>query len=160
MKNPFFARFAPAYGAPRALKLGDAAACADLHPTGFAHGWSLADFEGLLSDPACVGDAIFTRDALSGFIVSRKALDEAEVLTVLVAPNARRQGLAARLLASHLARLAALGVQNLFLEVDEANAAALALYRRYGFAVEGRRKNYYAGAGGARSDALIMKREL
>lgn len=160
MKNPFSLLSSAPLGAPCALKISDAAACAALHPTGFAHGWSLADFEGLLSDPTCSGDAIFCREKLAGFILSRKALDEAEVLTVLVAPNQRRQGVAAKILAAHLARLAALGAKALFLEVDEANAAALALYRRYGFTIEGRRKNYYALASGARSDALIMKREL
>jgi [ribosomal protein S18]-alanine N-acetyltransferase len=160
MKAPFFFGWRGAPAASRRLRVADAAPCARLHRTSFAHPWSVAEFEALLSDPACVGDGIDIRSGLSGFILSRRAADEAEVLTIVVAPGSRRHGHGQRLLAAHLARLAALGAKNLFLEVDEANAAALALYRRFGFSVAGRRKSYYGKAEGKSGDALIMRRAL
>ncbi len=160
MKAPFFSSSRHAPATSRLLRVADAAACAHLHRTSFAHPWSAAEFEALMNDPACVADGIEIKSSLAGFILSRRAADEAEVLTIVVAPDSRRHGHGQRLLAAHLARLAALRVKNLFLEVDEANAGALALYRRFGFAVEGRRKSYYAKAEGKAGDALIMRRAL
>jgi ribosomal-protein-alanine N-acetyltransferase len=160
MKPPFFWRGAAPDAAPRLLRPADATDCADLHATSFAHPWSSSEFEALLADSACFGDGTVDRAKMTGFILSRRAADEAEVLTVVVASPARRKGCGRRLLAAHLARLAALGVAKVFLEVEEGNAAALALYRRFGFSVEGRRKNYYAMSDGGRGDALIMRRIL
>ncbi len=160
MKPPFLFGWRDAAGVSRRLRVADAASCARLHRTSFAHPWSVAEFEALLNDPACVGEGIDVKTSLVGFILSRRAADEAEILTIVVAPGSRRHGHGQKLLAAHLARLAALRVKNLFLEVDEANAAALALYRRFGFSVEGRRKSYYAKAEGKAGDALIMRRAL
>ncbi|MGO8737511.1 ribosomal protein S18-alanine N-acetyltransferase [Rhodoblastus sp.] len=160
MKAPFFFGWRDAPATSRRLRGADAAACARLHRTSFAHSWSVAEFEALINEPACVADGIEIGSSLASFILSRRAADEAEVLTLVVAPGFRRHGHGQRLLAAHLARLAAFRVRNLFLEVDEANAAALALYRRFGFAVEGRRKSYYAKAEGKAGDALIMRRAL
>jgi len=160
MMVPPFWRPANFSASPRPIRASDAASCAGLHATSFAHPWSVVEFETLLSDPACCADGIEERADLAGFILSRRALDEAEVLTVVVAAVARRKGCGRRLLAAHIARLASLGVRNLFLEVDEANQPALALYRRFGFAVEGRRKNYYTKSSSERSDALVMRRSL
>jgi [ribosomal protein S18]-alanine N-acetyltransferase len=53
-----------------------------------------------------------------------------------------------------------LRAEALFLEVDEANHPALALYRRLGFREVGRRENYYDGAEGRKSSALVMRRDL
>lgn len=160
MKAPFFFGWRDAPATSRRLRVADAASCARLHRTSFAHSWSVAEFEALLNDPACVGDGIEIKSGLAGFILSRRAADEAEILTIVIAAGSRRHGHGQRLLAAHLARLAALRVKNLFLEVDEANAAALPLYRRFGFSVEGRRKSYYAKAEGKAGDALIMRRAL
>lgn len=146
--------------AQRVLRTGDAMECSRLHATSFAHSWSAADFEVFLSDPSCSGEGVEAKSGLVGFVLSRQTLDEAEVLTLVVAPPVRRKGCGRRLLAAHLARLAARGVKNLFLEVDETNQAALELYRRFSFSVEGRRKDYYAKDHGKRSDALMMRRAL
>ncbi len=97
---------------------------------------------------------------LQGFVVSRRAADEAEILTITVAPARRGNGLATALLGSHISRLTALGVASLFLEVDENNKPALALYRRFGFAQVGRRPAYYSSADGSKANALILKLEL
>ena len=87
-------------------------------------------------------------------------MDEAEILTIVVDGRLRRQGCGERLLASHLARLTRQGVATLFLEVDESNVAALALYRLHGFVEKGVRKGYYAKPDGTRANALVMCRSL
>jgi ribosomal-protein-alanine N-acetyltransferase len=48
----------------------------------------------------------------------------------------------------------------LFLEVDETNRPAIALYKRFGFRQVGRRPNYYSSADGSSAGALVMRRDL
>jgi ribosomal-protein-alanine N-acetyltransferase len=60
------------------------------------------------------------------------------------------------LLDLNLRRLAGLGARTVFLEVDENNAPARALYRRAGFADVGRRKSYYQSG----ANALVLRRDL
>ena len=99
-------------------------------------------------------------DSLDGFVMSRKALDEAEILTIAVTARAQGGGLARVLLQDHMGRLAGLGVRALFLEVDEENAPARKLYERAGFREVGRRKAYYRKPDGSTATALVMRREL
>ena len=54
----------------------------------------------------------------------------------------------------------AAGATRLFLEVADDNVAARGLYERTGFDPIGRRKAYYAGADGSRTDAVVMSRDL
>lgn len=98
-------------------------------------------------------------EAPGGFALFALAADEAEVLTLAVAPGARRRGLGAALLAAAAAAAAARGARSIHLEVAEDNAAARALYARAGFAETGRRRGYYARPGG-RTDALRLRRAL
>ena len=79
----------------------------------------------------------------SGFLIARRAADEAELLTLAVAPCCRRAGLGKALLISAMAMLRAAGATRLFLEVEEGNAAALGLYRSLGAKPVGRRAGYY-----------------
>ncbi len=136
--------------------------CADIHAQSFARRWSAVEFESLLADRSVVADAATnarTRQMM-GFVLSRLAADEAEILTIAVAPARRRKGIAGQLLTTHLGRLAAAGAKTLFLEVDAENHAALTLYAGFGFRQVGTRKAYYPKAGEAAGAALIMRREL
>ena len=144
----------------RPLSASAASRCAALHAVSFANPWSATEFEGLLTSASVVADGIGEQPDLSGFVLSRRAVDEAEILTIAVDPHARGSGIGTALLGGHLSRLSRLGVSTLFLEVDEANAPALALYRRFGFQQVGRRAAYYAKADGARASALILKLEF
>ena len=138
----------------------DSAALSRLHAMSFQRGWSEAEFERLLLDRSVLVDrAAFGRE-LAGFIMSRRAVDEAEILSVAVVAPRRRRGLAGRLLMLHLRKLAGLGVRRVFLEVDECNVAARRLYRRAGFLEAGRRKEYYRPAAGAPATALVLRRDL
>jgi [ribosomal protein S18]-alanine N-acetyltransferase len=98
--------------------------------------------------------------ALGGFILSRLAGGEAEILSVAVAPARRGRGLARKLLDLHLRRLAGLGVGAVFLEVDEGNAPARRLYGRARFRDVGHRPAYYPRGTQAPSNALVLRRDL
>lgn len=79
--------------------------------------------------------------------------DEGHVTTVTVDPVFHRRGVGTLLLLD-LARAApAMGVRNLTLEVRTGNTAAQVLYRGFGFAPAGVRRNYYAETG---EDAIVM----
>ncbi|MBL8562090.1 MAG: GNAT family N-acetyltransferase [Gemmobacter sp.] len=117
--------------------------------------WSAAEFATLRADPLC-----FALTEPDGLLWGRAVAGEAELLTLAVAPEARRQGIAARLLAGFLAQAAARQAETAFLEVAADNAPALALYQRGGFAAAGRRRGYYRRPDGAALDALVMTRAL
>ncbi|MGA3398587.1 MAG: GNAT family N-acetyltransferase [Acetobacteraceae bacterium] len=93
---------------------------------------------------------------LGGMILARVTEDEAEVLTLAVAPEVRRQGVAGALLAAAMATAREQAARTMVLEVAIGNAAARALYERAGFVEAGRRPRYYADGG----DALILRARL
>lgn len=134
----------------------DRQALADLHAQAFDHGWSAAEIGSLLETP---GTFVVAED--QGFILARALAGEAEIITLAVAPAARRQGMARRLVEAAAVRAMALAAEALFLEVADDNVAALALYRGLGFEVVGRRRGYYArGNGEPPVDALVMRLAL
>jgi [ribosomal protein S18]-alanine N-acetyltransferase len=99
----------------------DARALAALHAASFHRGWSDGEFEHLLLDRHVVAHRAMMGRSLVGFIMSRRVLEEAEILSVAVAASRRGKGLARQLLDLHLRRLAGLGARTVFLEVDECN---------------------------------------
>ncbi len=141
----------------RPLGAEDAPRCAALHRVSFSNSWSINEFEGLLASAPVIADGAEGARNVSGFVLSRRASDEAEILTIAVHPALRGQGMAGTMLGYHMSRLARAGVGDLFLEVDESNAPALALYRRYGFIKVGQRTGYYARADGQRATALVLR---
>ncbi|MDO8877719.1 MAG: ribosomal protein S18-alanine N-acetyltransferase [Pseudolabrys sp.] len=138
----------------------DAGAIAALHAASFRRGWSEQEVEGLLVDRGVVAQRVVVGRTFAGFIMSRLAADEAEILSVAVARNCQGRGLARQLLNLHLRRLAGLGVRTVFLEVDEHNAPAIKLYGRAGFREVSRRANYYPHPGGQTAAALVLRRDI
>lgn len=117
--------------------------------------WSEAEFTALLARPGTVLSV-----ANQGFALAQVTLDEAELLTIAVAPEAQGQGIGRRLLCEIEAEAAARGAETMFLEVAENNHAAIALYRSAGYRDTGRRPRYYTAPDGRRLDALVMARSL
>ena len=138
----------------------DAKAIAALHAAGFRRGWSDGEVEQLLFDPNVVADRVTIGRDLAGFIMTRWAADEAEILSIAVDAGARGRGLGGKLLQRNLQRLVALGVRAVFLEVGADNAPALALYDRLGFEQVGQRERYYGSGVALDSTALVLRREL
>jgi len=138
----------------------DAAAFAALHAVSFRHGWSDGEFERLLLERNVVAHRASAGRALHGFILSRLAAGEAEILSVAVASARQGRGLARALLNLHMRRLAGLGAQAVFLEVDEGNEPARRLYDRAGFREVGRRPGYYRQGSAPAAAALVLRRDL
>lgn len=92
----------------------------------------------------------------SGFILARQTLDEAEILTLAVDPEARGGGVGTALVRTALAAAGAAGAKAMFLEVAEANEAAIRIYAALGFSRVGRRRDYYEPG----AHALVMRRSF
>ena len=138
----------------------DAATIAAVHAVSFQRGWSEDEIERLLTNRSVIAHRTTNRRTLTGFILSRMAAGEAEILSVAVAPARRGKGLARSLLNHHLRRLAGLGTRAVFLEVGRDNAPALSLYRRAGFKEVGQRPGYYQHDKKGAVAALVLRRDL
>jgi ribosomal-protein-alanine N-acetyltransferase len=91
-----------------------------------------------------------------GFILTRQAGDELEILNLAVAPAARRAGAGTRLLVTVLERVAQHGARCVSLEVRESHSAAIAFYERHGLVRARRRPDSYSAP---REAALVLRRE-
>ncbi len=147
-----------------ALSASDVPALTAIHREDFTRPWNEAEFDGLLAQDTVFGFAVrevgHGREDPVGFALARLAAGEAEILTIAVARSHRRLGLGWQLMDAVLRDLHARRAEALFLEVDEANASAIALYRRFGFLQVGKRPGYYAGTKGPATGALVMRRDL
>jgi [ribosomal protein S18]-alanine N-acetyltransferase len=86
--------FARAEPALTEANVRDAAAISALHTDSFRRGWSEIEVEGLLGERNIITHRATLADALYGFIMSRIAGDEAEILSVAVARASQSRGLA------------------------------------------------------------------
>lgn len=92
-----------------------------------------------------------------------QVVDEGHVTTLAVDEAWRRRGIASRLLLALAREAVDAGLRSLTLEVRASNRAAQALYRRFGLAPAGVRRDYYppppvgpSGESGGREDAVVM----
>ena len=134
----------------------DAQLLAALHGDVFPDGqWDATFWNKTATDPNAITLFADDRGRAIGFCVLRRAADEAEILTVGVAPDYRQGGTGRELLTEAFGQLPA-DVARVFLEVETTNVAALALYRRLDFETVGERKDYY----GPGRTAVIMERRI
>jgi len=126
-------------------------ALARIHAAIFSEAWTEATLRDMLKTPGT--SAFSTSD---GFVMTRVAADEAEILTLAVAPDARGRGLGTVLLSVAVEHAHREGARAMFLEVGASNVPARALYKRFGFGEVGMRKAYYGG----NEDALILRVDL
>ena len=138
----------------------DAASMAAIHRSCFVKAWDETAMTQFLGSPEalCLIGSVADSSGgmLGGLLIARKAADEAEILTLCVAPACRNAGLGRALLVAAMAELRAAGTQRLFLEVADGNDAALGLYRSLGAVPVGRRDKYYDNG----ADAAIFSLAL
>jgi [ribosomal protein S18]-alanine N-acetyltransferase len=139
----------------------DAERLAVLHAASFYRGWSATEFAAWLTDAATPGYVVCdARRRIAGFAMLRIAGGEAEILTVAIEKRWRGKSLGTALVRAVIEDLTLSPVVTLLLEVDENNAAARALYARFGFVETGTRRDYYMTPDGRPAAALVMRLDL
>lgn len=122
-----------------------------LETRAYSQPWTLNVFRNELAAP----DRTYLVAESEGHIVGYGGLmvvgSDAHVTTVAVDPDARGGALGTRLMLHLVDAALADEARNLTLEVRPSNTAAQSLYRKFGMAPVGVRKNYYRD-----EDALIM----
>lgn len=116
--------------------------------------WSLGLFLGELKMPTSrFYQVALDRHRVLGFSGLMFTDDEGHVTNIAVHPDARRSGIATQLMLGTMREAISRGLTQVTLEVRVTNAHAQELYRHFGFAPGGVRRNYYREIG---EDALIM----
>ena len=97
--------------------------------------------------------AAWDGEEMAGYIGFLIVDEEAHMTTIATAPAYQRSGVAITMIVDAVRSLRAGGIKHISLEVAANNKPAQTLYRRFGFAPVGVRKNYYPVPG---QDALDM----
>ena len=143
----------------REMKLADVFTIAQMESEIFSDPWSVSSCRSAIENKSIY--PVVAVDEASGRIVGYAflmgAADEAEVLRIAVDAGHRRCGIGDLLMKEILQYGADDGYYFFYLEVRAGNLPAIALYRKWGFLLTGRRPDYYKNP---REDALILEMGL
>ena len=135
----------------RPMTADDIDAALGLEERVYAQAWSRQVFTDELDQPTRRYLVADVAGSLAGYGGVMLVGDEAHITTVVVDPLHRQSRIGTRLMLALVDKALGAGAKALTLEVRVSNEAAQALYRRFGMAPVGVRKQYYRD-----EDALIM----
>ena len=121
-----------------------------------AEGWSADSFMSEAAKDNGIVLYITDGDRIAALLSGYTAVGEADITSVAVHPDYRRRGYAIALM-ERFEELLSDDTENIFLEVRESNAGAIALYEKCGFEKAGTRKRFYRTPV---EDATIMVKNL
>lgn len=132
-----------------------------IHAEAFANYWNTNDFNDFFGVPGTHAIIAQTPDESAvGMVVLRVSHEQSDIITIAVRPPWRRRGLARLLMSQAVEMAKSLGASDMFLDVENGNIPALALYADLGFRQISRRKLYYRQKDGTYTDALVMTCKL
>jgi ribosomal-protein-alanine N-acetyltransferase len=123
----------------------------------FANPWSLDSFERELSKVGAYFYVAMENGEALGYIGFNICVDEGYIANVAVKAPYRRRGVAKALIERVIEKAREENLAFVSLEVREGNLSAIDLYSKFGFALAGRRKNFYRNP---YEDGLIMTKTL
>lgn len=146
------------------LVLADSAIISRIHGEAFLRQWSDGEFASLIAQSPVFGFLAIMparpREQAAGFVLVREAAGEAEILSIGVLSRARRSSLGWRLMQAAMREAMTRGAGEMFLEVDETNLPAIALYDKLGFTKVGERRAYYEHEDASPTSALVLRRDI
>ena len=123
--------------------------CTDLAERTLGAGTAVADY---LKNDCCF---VFVTDG--GFGAVMVNYDTADLLDIAVEPALHQNGIGSALMQFMCDECKKREVREIFLEVRQTNAGAIALYKKFGFEQISVRKNYYSSP---LCDGLVMRKTL
>ena len=138
----------------RRMELEDVPAVHEIDVLSFSLPWSERSFRfEVTENPASRGWVVEADGRIVAVLVLWLLVDEAHIATIATHPDFRRQRIGETLMLEALRSARAEGARRAFLEVRAGNMAAQALYKKYGFVVDGIRPRYYQDNN---EDAVLM----
>ncbi|AMO71881.1 hypothetical protein AZE99_08490 [Sphingorhabdus sp. M41] len=128
-------------------------------PKTYGEGWNNHQCRSMLCMPSAKLLIAQRLDVICGFVISRQAADEEELLMIAVSPDYQGQGVGYLLLEHMLQAARVQHVSAVFLEMRADNPAEK-LYTKFGFHKIGLRKAYYTGPNMEKFDAITYKTNL
>ena len=126
----------------------------EIEKQSFAKPWSRESIAGELENPFAFYLICEGPDGLVlGYVGVHIILGEGHITNIAVREGFRRRGIAKSLVSQLVSEAKEMDLELLTLEVRQSNAAAHALYEKFGFKVSGQRKAYYEDP---REDGDIM----
>jgi ribosomal-protein-alanine N-acetyltransferase len=140
-------------------KAEDANRAFQIEKASFMDPWPLTAFHEVNVDQGVTkGFACHSQTGkLLGYLIFYDVVDECHILNVAVDPKERKKGIATALLNRLEEEMALRKVATIFLEVRSQNEKAQTLYRRFGYQMIGKRKEYYQND---HDDALVLMKRL
>lgn len=117
--------------------------------------WSIGIFESSMGKHSH-NYVLERKGELIGYYFTKNIAGELTLENICVAKEAQGQGMASKLMKHLLSLSKQLSAFDILLEVRESNAAAINLYKKYGFHIQGTRKNYYSTPNGSKENAILM----
>lgn len=152
------------------LEFSDLQRVSDIHKSSFNNQWDESTIAQTLNSSGISGLVAKSQKPkareIGAFLIFRTVAREAEVIMIATVPSHRRSGASRALMAALIRHALSERLNEIFLEVDESNFPALALYKSIGFKKVGERKGYYnrgaknVDSGEPSGNALIMRLDL
>ena len=141
----------------RELKVEDSAAVAEMEQQIFSDPWSEKSVMETVQQKQSVCFAAEKAGHILGYLLVYHAADEAEIARIAVQKEARRQGVAGKLMQALEHYCEEHKMEKLLLDVRESNEAARSFYTKNGFVEDGIRQGFYVNPS---EDAVLMSRQL
>jgi len=109
----------------------------------FSDPWSLHSIENEINREDNICLVAIENSMVVGYVSMRCIFEEGHINNIAVVKAYRRLGVGSLLFETLVTKAKRCSVTALTLEVRVSNHAAISLYEKYGFKVEGYRKNYY-----------------
>jgi ribosomal-protein-alanine N-acetyltransferase len=122
----------------------------------FSHPWKAGSF---LEELACSESRnyVLRNEIVIAYICFRMLFGEMHIFKIAVRHEWRHNGIASLILEKSIKLALKEGAETAFLEVRQSNIPALALYRKFGFEIIGKRPGYYPETG---EDGLVLMKSL
>jgi len=119
----------------------------------FSDPWSPRDIAAEMTHAHTISIVALRGNEVAGYAMMRHIIDEGHICNIAVREDYRQSGVGSAIVQGLIAAAAARAIAGLTLEVRIGNRAAMALYHKHGFIVEGYRRDYYRHP---TEDAAIM----
>ncbi len=120
----------------------------------FASHWNKQSFIDELSSENGLYLGAFDKSKIVGYTGLRHVLDEGHITTLAVDRRHRKKGVGTFLISKLLERAKEIGLSQVYLEVRQSNLIAQKIYKKHGFKILDRRREYYQHPV---EDALVMQ---